>query len=215
MYVLLVQLTLMSDDEADGGSEQDDHHAPVVNALHAAVAPRPNIPPPPPVTAEERVETPPHAPTPHYPPAAPAPPPTKDNYPPPKGLNNIVKNTSDLPAEVQKRIFLQDECVLGEFDTLRTENTSVSPRLHIYLSIFTLGLYDLVLLLMAAYKFIKHVICCCECARDEVFYSRDKLTITNKGRVLHWTLSVLQKNKIDQQTHHTILSSLRVHKVSV
>eukprot|EP01031_Cornospumella_fuschlensis_P033541 gene33541-40576_t len=217
-----VQLTTMSDDEGGEGAERDDtsHPSAVINILHSAPQANHIAPPPPHIPIEDREETNgsagrilPPTPAPHYPPATPTPPPSKSNYPAPKGLNNIVKNTSELPLDVQQRVFLQDECVLGEFDSLTTENTLVSPRLHIYLSIFTLGLYDVMLFLIYVYKFVKHVVCCCECAREEVFYNRHKLTITNKGRALFWQLRVLQKNKIDQQTHHTIVSSLQVHKI--
>lgn len=115
---------------------QAEEKADTVNALHASTSTSSHrsVPPPSPASAAPNSTS-----------TTAVLPKTKENMPSLGGINNIVRLNSDIPSDLLARHLLQGEEVVGQFDTFFPEPTSsLSPRLEIYLTIFTLGFYQVI-----------------------------------------------------------------------
>lgn len=126
------------------------------------------------------------------------------------GLNNLAKTSADVPADLLARLLLKNETVLGQFDTFYPD-AEYSPRVQIYLTIFTVGLYQVWLFLRYLWRICKHLLCQCECCADPIDFTRAKLILTSSGRLIHWQQQVRQANHVDQQTYHNVEATTSVY----
>jgi hypothetical protein len=138
---------------------------------------------------------------------------TKENMPSLGGLNYVSKQSVDVPSELMARIFLQDEIAIGQFDVFFPEK-KLSIRMRFYLTLFTLGLYQVYLFFSYLFGLIRHACCgsCKECD-DEIHFSRGKIIVTNKGRLIAWQTSLTQSNFYDRKTYSHVHSKTQIFHV--
>jgi hypothetical protein len=130
------------------------------------------------------------------------------------GLNYVAKQNVDIPSELMARLFLRDEEVIGQFDVFFPERT-LSSRWRFYLTIFTLGLYQVYRFFAYCCTALRHLLCkdCREC-EDAIHFRRGKLIVTNLGRLVCWETAVSQSNFYDKKTYHNVLSKTEIYHVS-
>lgn len=127
-------------------------------------------------------------------------------------MNPLLKKQIEIPNELLSRVLFAQEKVVGSFDTFFPSN-KWSTRTEFFLSLFTLGMYQVYLFFVYIVRCFRHLLCKCEPCQDKVNFQRGKMVITSFGRLLYWDLQVNQKPCLDQKAHHIMRSNLKIFKV--
>ena len=139
----------------------------------------------------------------------------KENMPNLGGLNDTIQGNIEVPSEVIRRMLLKNEEVLGQFDVYYPTN-SYSPRFIFFMTLCTMGLYHIYRLFISCIVWLRHAMCgTCQSCADEIYFTRGKLIITSKGRLIYWDLTTRQSNSIDGKTYHDISTNTKVFNVSI
>ena len=110
------------------------------------------------------------------------------NLPCEDGFSRSVRQRLEIPSEMLKRLLLNEESVVGEFDYYYpTPKKYKSIITHIKLAVFSLGLYVLYVLFSYISRAILSFI-----GMSSLGSNRGKMVVTSKGRLIFWQLTAQQ-----------------------
>lgn len=129
------------------------------------------------------------------------------------GLNDVAKGNVEIPSDVINRVLLKDETVVGQFDVFFPEDR-FSPKTQFYLTVFSLGLWQVILFFVYLVRLLRHALCACKECADSVYFRRGKLIVTSRGRIVCWETTLRQSNScLDRKTYHHVTSKTQIFHV--
>lgn len=129
-------------------------------------------------------------------------------------LVSSTKNQTEIPSQMLRRLLLTDERVTGQFDFFYVQNSMTTSQFY-WRVVLSFGMYLVYHAFVWMIRTIRKACCTCSFCQDSVSFSRGKLVVTSKGRLICWSLDVDQSFHPDGRCHHSVVNVSHILKVSI